>query len=73
MKLTKKQVAALIHIQTDQIAYRRFGHGAWRIDGPSHPTVVGKVISLGLAHWVDFNADTRLAQLTEAGRKALNS
>lgn len=38
--------------------------------GPSHPSVVGRVISLGLARWVEADPG-KIAVLTDAGRAAL--
>lgn len=73
MKLTEKQNAALQHIKAEQVQQHRFGYGAWRITGPSHPTVVGKVISLGLAKWMKApnTDDAKIAALTDLGREAL--
>lgn len=72
MKLTEKQKAALSHIQAGEVQNHRFGYGAWRITGPVQPTVVGRVISLGLARWqyAPQTDSVQIAVLTETGREA---
>ena len=71
MALTENQQNALDDIASQKVFKRRYGHGAWRIDGPSHPSVVGRVISMGLARWQRWSSDAEIAVLTEAGAKAL--
>ena len=74
-KLTPKQSEALRFIADGQVQNHRFGYGAWRITGPSHPSVVGKVISMGLAGWMKApnSSDAQIAQLTAKGREALTA
>lgn len=67
MKLTDNQKKALSNIQAGAVTMRNTGYGSWRIMGPSHPGVVGRVISLGLARWQDTEGVKR-AILTDAGR-----
>ena len=73
MKLTEKQKSAIPHIRDGNVQNHRFGYGAWRITGPVHPTVVGRVISLGLAEWKSApnTSDAQIASLTTEGRKVL--
>lgn len=66
VNLTENQTAALIAIGAGEIEMRKYGYGAWRISGPSHPSVVGKVIAMGLAEWHRHDG-TKRAVLTEAG------
>ncbi|MBB2199656.1 hypothetical protein HLH44_19860 [Gluconacetobacter sp. 1c LMG 22058] len=49
---------------------RNTGYASWRIMGPIHPSVVGRVVALGLAAWTT-NEDGRNAVLTDAGSAAL--
>ncbi|WPM82759.1 hypothetical protein R5W60_16595 [Brucella pseudintermedia] len=58
-KLTPKQTETLHLICEGQVYQQKFGYGAWRIQG-AHPTVVGKLISLGLARWGQMTADDRM-------------
>lgn len=67
--LTALQREALAHIDAGAVTMRSHGIGAWRINGPCQPVVVGRVISLGLAAWVD-GPGRKVARLTEAGRRA---
>ncbi|MGI8390246.1 hypothetical protein [Brucella anthropi] len=71
MKLTEKQTETLGLIADGKVYQRKFGYGAWRIQG-AHPTVVGKLISMKLAAWDAYkdNWDV-LCSITEAGRQAL--
>ena len=73
MQLTEKQTTALQHIRDEKVHQRKYGYGAWRINSPSHPSVVGRVISLGLAKWttVADTDDAMIAVLTDLGREAL--
>ncbi|WP_291728772.1 hypothetical protein [Leisingera sp. F5] len=73
MKPTPKQQQALQHIKDGQVQYHRFGYGAWRITGPSQPTVVGRVMSDGLAKWekAPKTDDAKIAVLTPKGVEAL--
>lgn len=73
MKLTTKQSEALNHIKEGKVQNHRFGYGAWRITGPAHPSVVGRVISMGLARWeaAPNTSDAKIATLTLSGRLAV--
>ncbi|MGH0003527.1 hypothetical protein ACQU0X_25915 [Pseudovibrio ascidiaceicola] len=70
MKLTERQREALEHIKEGKVHQRNYGYSAWRIGGPSSPTVVGRVISMKLADWKRQD-DEYIAFLTEAGEDAL--
>lgn len=48
--LTKRQIETLASIDQHKVYRQKFGYGAWRTQG-AHPTVVGKLISMGLAEW----------------------
>lgn len=69
MKLTDNQKKALADIDAGSVTMRNTGYGSWRIMGPSQPTVIGRVIALGLARWQDQDGGKQ-AVLTEAGREA---
>lgn len=70
MTLTENQKRALTAIQQGTVTMRNTGYASWRIMGPIHPSVVGRVIALGLAAWTT-NEDGRNAVLTDAGSAAL--
>jgi hypothetical protein len=67
--LTPLQRTTLSDIGHGSVYQRKFGYAAWRIQGGS-PTVVGRLISLGLAEWAPSDGDRRECQLTDAGRAA---
>lgn len=67
--LTPLQQTTLSEIGAGKVYQRKFGYGAWRIQGGS-PAVVGRLISLGLAEWGGFDGDRRDCRLTDAGRAA---
>ena len=67
MNLTAAQRQALGHIAVGRIRMRNTGYGSWRILGPSHPGVVGRVVSLGLAMWETAGPREKVAALTPAG------
>ncbi|MHC5307560.1 hypothetical protein [Bartonella sp. LJL80] len=73
MTLTDNQKKALSEIKASRVYKRRYGYGAWRINDAVSPTVVGRLLSLGLCEWHDNgNVDgTKLAVLTASGRAAL--
>lgn len=75
MRLTEKRIQALQDIANKKVEYHRFGYGAWRITGPSQPTVVGTLIQNGFAQWIEFPVtnDAKFAQLTDKGRTALEA
>lgn len=66
--LTALQIETLRLVSCGAVAHRNHGHGAWRIVG-AHPSVVGRLISLGLVEWTKVIGGD--ARLTEAGRGAL--
>lgn len=70
-KLTPKQTETLHLICEGKVYQQKFGYGAWRIQG-AHPTVVGKLISLGFAEWdrACRSFERIDCALTEAGRDA---
>ncbi|MFT9089462.1 MAG: hypothetical protein ABF479_00380 [Gluconacetobacter sp.] len=70
MTLTENQKAALVAIQQGTVTMWNTGYASWRIMGPIHPSVVGRVIALGLAAWTTNDAG-RNAALTDAGSAAL--
>lgn len=68
-KLTAKQIETLLAVSLGNVACRNMGHSAWRIVGAS-PTVVGRLVSLGLVRWT--NGWMGDARLTEMGEVALS-
>lgn len=70
-RLTGLQRTTLSDIGHGSVHQRRFGYGAWRIQGGS-PAVVGRLISLGLAAWSASHGDRKDCVLTDAGRAALS-
>lgn len=70
MKLTGLQRTTLSDIGHGSVHQRKFGYGAWRIQGAS-PTVVGRLISLGLAVWCDYSGDRKDCALTDTGKRVL--
>ena len=70
IKLTTAQQAALREIDAEKVTKRNHGIGAWRIDGPVQPTVVGRVISMQLAEWAMAEYG-QICVLTSAGRQHL--
>ena len=70
MKLTALQIDTLALIRDGKVEQRNHGHGAWRIHG-ANPSVVGRLVSLGLARWTKWVGGA--AELTEAGRSAIAS
>lgn len=64
--LTALQRTTLSEIGRGGVYQQKFGYAAWRIQGGS-PTVVGRLISLGLAEWGGFDGDRRDCRLTAAG------
>lgn len=74
MTLTDNQKKALSEIAASRVYILKYGYGAWRINGDAHPSVVGRLRSLGLCEWHKGNVDgTKLAVLTPAGRAALEA
>lgn len=71
MKLTDKQRAALPEIGVGNVKMVRFGTGANRIIGPVATSVVGRMISLGLARWPNGPFGDQICELTDAGRAAM--
>lgn len=70
-KHTAAQIATLRLIESGFVYQPRFGYGAWRIQG-APPTVVGRLVSLGLAEWLPYHGGDRLdIRLTKAGVAAL--
>lgn len=67
-KITPKQLEALTAIAAGSVRRHNCGIAAWRTLG-AHPTVVGKVMSLGLAKWSKLEGGT--AELTDSGRAAI--
>lgn len=65
MKLTDLQRKTLTLIANGKVENSKGGYGAWRIYGAS-PTVVGRLISMGLAKWPDGWGG--VAVITDAGR-----
>ncbi len=71
-KLTKAQADTLAAIAEGKVYQRRFGYGAWRIQGAS-PTVVGRLIQTKkLAAWGAYVGDRVDCIITDAGRQALD-
>jgi len=67
MKLTDKQREALREISVGRVKMVQFGTGANRITGPVAPTVVGRVIALGLARWPNGPFGNQTCAMTEEG------
>ncbi|ASV86290.1 hypothetical protein CES85_1684 [Ochrobactrum quorumnocens] len=67
--LTPLQNETLALINQGKVYQQKFGYGAWRIQG-ANPTVVGKLISMGVAEWDrDCKSFVRIdCVLTDAGR-----
>ncbi|MFW7270307.1 hypothetical protein ACMAUO_20520 [Gluconacetobacter sp. Hr-1-5] len=70
MTLTENQKKALAAIQQGAVTMRKTGYASWRIMGPIHPSVVGRVIALGLATWTTSEVG-KSAALTDSGSAAL--
>lgn len=70
-KLTPLQLETLRLIADGEIYQKRFGYGAWRIQG-GNPSSAGRLVSLGLAEWGPLLVDFRSCKLTDAGRTALS-
>lgn len=70
MKLTGLQKTTLSDIRHGSVYQRKFGYGAWRIQG-ANPSVVGRLISLGLAKWSSAIDDRADCVLTDAGEREL--
>jgi len=64
MKLTGLQRTTLSDIGHGSVYQRKFGYGAWRIQG-ANPSVVGRLISLGLAKWSRVDGDRMDCVLTD--------
>lgn len=69
-KLTGLQRTTLSDIDCGSVRQVKFGFGAWRIMGGS-PSVVGRLISLGLAKWGPFHESEIKCLLTDSGRAAI--
>lgn len=67
---TAKQLEALQHVKDGLVTYKNYGYGAWRIGGPSNPSVVGKLISNGWAKWLN-QKEGKCAFLTHEGEVVL--
>lgn len=67
MNLTEKQREALREISAGRVKMVKFGTGANRIMGPVAPSVVGRVISLGLARWPNGPFGDQTCAMTEEG------
>ena len=67
MRLTSLQRAVLSDIGRGLVHQRKFGYGAWRIQG-ANPSVVGRLISLGLAKWGAMQGDRIDCLLTGVGQ-----
>lgn len=72
MRLTEKQIAALREIEGGVVMMHNCGHAAWRIMSVAQPSVVGRVVSLGLVEWAS-EPDRKVAILTQRGRDALRA
>lgn len=66
--LTAKQSETLLAVSLGKVVSRNMGYGAWRIVG-GNPSVVGRLVSLGLVRWTDTMGGD--ARLTDAGEEAL--
>lgn len=67
---TENQIVALTLIADGKVRQHRFGYGAWRIVG-AHPSVVGRVVSLGWAKWGRMDGDDMPIALTDDGTAVL--
>lgn len=67
MQMTEKQREALREISAGRVRMVTFGTGANRIMGPVAPTVVGRVISLGLARWPKGPVGEQTCAMMEEG------
>ena len=73
MKLTGLQRTTLSDIRHGSVYQRKFGYGAWRIQG-GNPTIVGKLVSMGLAVWGHYIGDDRIeCCLTDDGRAVVGA
>lgn len=70
IKLTGLQRTTLSDISHGSIRQVKFGYGAWRIMG-GNPSVVGRLVSLGLAKWGAHQEGEIECLLTDAGRAAI--
>lgn len=68
-KLTPLQRETLTAISDGKVEQRNHGYSAWRTSGAS-PTVVGRLMSMGLAKWPTQGMGG-FAVLTEAGQTVL--
>lgn len=67
MKLTDPQKTAVQAIADGDVYQQKYGIGAWRIEG-ANPSVVGRVISMGLASWDAVGiGDRKACTLTTLG------
>jgi hypothetical protein len=64
--LTALQRTTLSDISHGSVSQRKLGYGAWRIQG-GNPSVVGRLISLGLAKWGPMDGDRMICVLTDVG------
>lgn len=71
-QLTKLQAETLALVAAGNVVMHRHGYGAWRIHGAT-PSVVGRLISMGLVTWGPFQGDERHSSLTDAGRALLEA
>ena len=68
--MTDLQLSTLQLVAHGQVNQRRFGYGAWRITG-ANPSVVGRLISAGLALWGKSDGEEAPCEITERGLAAL--
>lgn len=71
-RITPARLDALKLIKSGAVEQRNCGYGSWRIFG-GQPTVVGHLVSMGLAEWGAMVGDRRACSLTDAGAAALAS
>jgi hypothetical protein len=69
-KLTPLQTETLMAVSLGKVVSRNMGYAAYRILGAS-PTVVGRLVSIGLVRWTDYLGGD--ARLTDAGEEALRN
>lgn len=72
MKITALQMETLALIGAGKVNQQNTGYGSWRIFGAS-PTVVGRIVSMGLAKWGKPDDRHQSIALTEAGDQALKA
>jgi hypothetical protein len=70
-KLTRLQRKTLTDIAESAVHNVKGGYGAWRIRG-AQPSVVGRLISMGLAKWGPFDPESIVCIITEAGKATLS-